>query len=332
MDIYDDSGIQTIKLFNNDFDCVRNEIRELFKYVTDSTSIIQHPIDDDSDIIENIRKILYRRLKNVECVDIDNTITFMKYNPDDNNNSKRTCSNWVPLTSNYMEYCLVIYLENPIYGGKIKVYQPTGNIKSDKDIMFAKTLDFKSKKVITGHKTIAILDISISYMRSMMTIQYNDEVGIDIHTDKNGKELCYCYVTIEDHYLVDVETIGVIVDRSGKCLLVNNHLGIVKDKLISNSFSDVCMDTIFGFSEARELFTLTNDDNRNIAWGTDKLDANIDIWTPTTEDDYKFLSKLVLYAKSQSDTVFDYYVLTGDTEPPTVFNFKVTRFYFNMLK
>ncbi|ABD97578.1 unknown [Taterapox virus] len=56
----------------------------------------------------------------------------------------------------------------------------------------------------------------------------------------------------------------------------------------------VCMDTIFDFSEARELFSLTNDDNRNIAWDTDKLDDDTDIWTPVTEDDYKFLSRLVL--------------------------------------
>ncbi|AEY73762.1 hypothetical protein VAC_DPP15_227 [Vaccinia virus] len=331
MDIYDDKGLQTIKLFNNEFDCIRNDIRELFKHVTDSDSI-QLSMEDNSDIIENIRKILYRRLKNVECVDIDSTITFMKYDPNDDN--KRTCSNWVPLTNNYMEYCLVIYLETPICGGKIKLYHPTGNIKSDKDIMFAKTLDFKSKKVLTGRKTIAVLDISVSYNRSMTTIHYNDDVDIDIHTDKNGKELCYCYITIDDHYLVDVETIGVIVNRSGKCLLVNNHLGIgiVKDKRISDSFGDVCMDTIFDFSEARELFSLTNDDNRNIAWDTDKLDDDTDIWTPVTENDYKFLSRLVLYAKSQSDTVFDYYVLTGDTEPPTVFIFKVTRFYFNMPK
>lgn len=40
----------------------------------------------------------------------------------------------------------------------------------------------------------------------MTTIHYND---VDIDTDKNGKELCYCYITIDDHYLVDVETIGV---------------------------------------------------------------------------------------------------------------------------
>lgn len=40
-------------------------------------------MEDNSDIIENIRKILYRQLKNVECVDIYNIITFMKYDPND---------------------------------------------------------------------------------------------------------------------------------------------------------------------------------------------------------------------------------------------------------
>ncbi len=48
----------------------------------------------------------------------------------------------------------------------------------------------------------------------MTTIHYNDVDIIYIYTDKNGKELCYCYITIDDHYLVDVETIGVIVNRS----------------------------------------------------------------------------------------------------------------------
>lgn len=89
------------------------------------------------------------------------------------------------------------------------------------------------------------------------------------------------------------------------------------------------MDHIFELPNTKELFTLCNDDGRNIAWDNDKLESGNNTWIPKTDDEYMFLSKLMNIAKF-NNTKFDYYVLVGDTDPCTVFTFKVTKYYINI--
>lgn len=57
------------------------------------------------------------------------------------------------------------------------------------------------------------------------------------------------------------------------------------------------MDHIFELPNTKELFTLRNDDGRNIAWDNDKLESGNNTWIPKTDDEYKFLSKLMNIAK-----------------------------------
>ncbi|AST09217.1 IL-1 receptor antagonist [Murmansk poxvirus] len=318
MDVYNNNTL-TIKIFDSDFDDVRNSLSILFNKVKGTLCI-----NDNSEILEKIVKILSTNLKNVDSIDIDTTITFIRYNVGYLNNIKANEDS----TSNCMRYFLIIYLEKPLNGGKIEIYQDLALINAGtNDLLISRTLDYKSRKVLQGRKVIALFNVTVKYKQLIHKILYNN-IYIDIDYNRDGKDLCYCLITVDDTYTVE-NNIGIIVNRSGKCLLVNKGDNIVRHTYISNNFSELCMNTILNFPEAKNIISLTNEDNKNIAWDTDKLEHSVDIWTPKNEEDYKFLSNLMMYTKSHS-TTFDYYFLNGDSDPPTLFTFKVIKYYFNI--
>ncbi|AST09419.1 IL-1 receptor antagonist [NY_014 poxvirus] len=318
MDVYNNNTL-TIKIFDNDFDDVRNILSILFNKVKGTLCI-----NDNTEILEKIVKILSTNLKNVDSIDVDTTITFIRYNVGNLNNIKANEDS----ISNCIKYFLIIYLEKPLNGGNIEIYQDLALINAGtNDLLISKTLDCKFRKILQGRKVIALFNVTVKYKHLIHKILYNN-IYIDIDTNKDGKDLCYCLMTVDDTYTVE-NNIGIIVNRSGKCLLVNKDNNIVRHKYISSNFSELCMNTILNFPEAKNLFSLTNEDNKNIAWDIDKLEHGIDMWTPKNEEDYTFLSNLMLYTKSNSNK-FDYYILNGDSDPPILFTFKVTKYYFNM--
>ncbi|AKJ93654.1 il-1 receptor antagonist [Raccoonpox virus] len=311
----------TVKIFNRgEFDDIRNDLVDLSKFIKWSTinSNISIYSTETIDISQSISEILYKKFKNVQNIEVSSGITFIKYNSLDTDNYE------LNLSDNDMEYYLVICLDKSTIKTTICPTSDTTVTSSD-DIMFSKTLDFRFSNLKRGYK-IVVCSISITYKPSICKIQYNGNY-IDISTDQEGNNLCYCNVSMYPHHLIDLETMGVLVDRSGRCLLVDEFYYRFRKNKIYDSFIDLCMDHIFELS-TDELFTMRNEDGKNIAWDTNKLDTNCKTWIPRSEDDYEFLYKL-MNLKSK-DHKFEYYVLVGDTDPCTIFTFKVTKYYLNI--
>ncbi|AOP31502.1 il-1 receptor antagonist [Skunkpox virus] len=313
-----------VKIFNRgEFDDIRSDLLDLLKFINWNTinSNISISSTETIDVSRSISEILYKQLKNVHNVEVSSGITFIKYNRFDTNDYE------VNISDNDMEYYLVICLDKSSTVKTIICPTSETTIISSEDIMFSKTLDFRFSNVKCGYK-IVVCSVSISYKPSMCRIKYNDSKYIDISADQEGNNLCYCSITMDSHHLIDLETIGVLVDRSGKCLVVDEFYYRFRKNKIYDSFIDLCMDHIFELPDMDELLTLRNEDGKNIAWDTNKLDNNCKTWIPSSDDDYNFLYKL-MNLKSK-DNKFEYYVLVGDTEPCTVLTFKVRKYYLNI--
>ncbi|AIE40988.1 C4L/C10L-like family protein [Monkeypox virus] len=313
--------MDTIKIFNHgEFDTIRNELVNLLKVVKWNTinSNVTVSSTDTIDISDCIREILYKQFKNVRNIEVSSDISFIKYNR----------FNDTTITDDNMGYYLVIYL-NRTKSLKTLIYPTLETvISSSDDIMFSKSLNFRFENTKREYKLV-MCSISLIYKPSICRIQYDNNKYIDISDSQEGNNLCYCVITMDPHHLIDLETMCVLVDKSGKCLLVNEFYIRFRKNHIYNSFVDICMDHIFELPNTKELFTLCNDDGRNIAWDNDKLESGNNTWIPKTDDEYMFLSKLMNIAKF-NNTKFDYYVLVGDTDPCTVFTFKVTKYYINI--
>ncbi|QEQ49366.1 IL-1 receptor antagonist [Orthopoxvirus akhmetapox] len=312
--------MDTIKIFNHgEFDVVRNELANLLKSVKWNTinSNITVSSTDTIDISGCISEILYTQFKDVENIEVRSDISFIKYN-------RYNCT----LTRDDAEYYLVIRLYQSKSVKTIIFPTPETVISSSDDIMFSKSLNFRFENVKRDYKLV-VCSVSLTYKPSICRIQYNDKC-IDISTRQEGNNLCYCVITMDPHHLIDLETMGVLVDRSGKCSIVNEFYTRFRKNHIYDSFADLCMGYIFELPDVEELFTLRNDDGRDIAWDDDNKLESCKTWIPKTDDDYEFLSKLINIAKFR-DTKFDYYVLVGDTDHCSVFTFKVTKYYLNLI-
>ncbi|AOP31713.1 il-1 receptor antagonist [Volepox virus] len=314
----------TVKIFNRgEFDNIRNDLLDVLKFIKWNTinSNISISSTNTVDASISISEILYKQLKNVQRVEVSSGITFIKYNRFDSDDYE------LKLSDNDMEYYLVICLDKLTTVKTIICPTSDTTVISSDDIMFSKTLDFRFSNLKRGYK-IVVCSVSITYKPSICRIKYNDSKYIDIGTDQEGNNLCYCSITMDPHHLIDLETICVLVDRSGKCLVVDEFYYRFRKNKIYDSFTDLCMDHIFELSDTDELFTIHNADGKNIAWDTNKLDNNCKTWIPSSDDDYNFLYKL-MNLKSK-DNKFEYYVLIGDTEPCTIFTFKVSKYYLNI--
>ncbi|AAQ93118.1 VACCL3_032 [Vaccinia virus] len=135
--------------------------------------------------------------------------------------------------------------------------------------MFSKSLNFRFENVKRDYKLV-MCSISLTYKPSICRIQYDNNKYLDISDSQECNNICYCVITMDPHHLIDLETICVLVDKSGKCLLVNEFYIRFRKNHIYNSFTDLCMDYIFELPNTKELFTLRNDDGRNIAWDNGK--------------------------------------------------------------
>ncbi|AFB76915.1 interleukin 1 receptor antagonist [Cotia virus SPAn232] len=322
--------MDSVKIFNRSkFDIIRNELRNISKVIkwNPINSNVSISSTETIDISRCISEVLYNQFKNVQNIEVSNSISFIKYSKYNNINE------YIPdrrIINNDLEYCLVICLDNST-SVKTKIYPSyETTITSSEDIMFSKNLNFKFENINHGYKVV-VCSVSITYKPSICRIQYGDRKYVDIGTDKKGNNLCFCVITMNPHHLIDLETVCVLVDRAGKCLIVNDFYIRFKKNSIYNTFTDLCMDYIFEIPESEELFTLHNEDGRNIAWDNDKLEKCYDTWVPKTDDDYDFLSKLMTVTTKYKNGKFDYYVLVGDTDPCTIFTFKVTKYYLNLM-
>ncbi|AEN03599.1 IL-1 receptor antagonist (N-term only) [Yokapox virus] len=159
MDVYNDNNLLTIKVFGNEFNNIIDKLNILFNNISGPLYI-----NDNSEILESIKNILFLKLKNVEYITIDTTIKFIRCNVGYLNN---IYSNNESNSYSSMKYFLILYLKKPLNGGKVEIYNDIGFINvGTNNVLISKSLDHKSKKVLQGCKFIAIFDINIVYKKS----------------------------------------------------------------------------------------------------------------------------------------------------------------------
>ncbi|AUI80569.1 hypothetical protein [White-tailed deer poxvirus] len=292
-------------------------------------------IIENNDIIEYIRHTLLNEFSNnkiIEKIIVDKHITFVKYDCGDYFDNH---TDFVQLRSqDCAEYHLILYVQKPKNGGKTKIFlNDDTSISTKENVLFDKTLVHKSTPVKEGIKIVALINVIIKYKIAddiLFTIPYLDRL-ITFHKSESNKDLCYCYIIINNH-LAEVDNFGIILDRSGRCLLVNLYSKVIKKRIVDESFDDMCMEVAFNYQDIKEYFYyLRNEDNKNIAWNT-LSKVNKDMWCPMNNNDYTFLEEIVKHVTDKIiNENINYYVLSGDCNSEIHYiNFKIVKCYFSI--
>lgn len=349
-------GIIKVKTFNDDyFNNVKKIIMDMIKYkniIWEESKVFDHEkgievintnerqckqyiIRGLNDIFKVIRKKLllsFEFPQKISDIILDNTITLIKYEKGDFFNTHRDFIHFK--SKNCYCYHLVLYLNNTSKGGNTNIHIKPNTIFSTKnDVLFDKTLNHSSDIITDGEKNIALINVVIKYNsnndETIFKLPYLSENNhINFYEDEGNRKFCYCLVTV-NNYSTEVDTFGLILNRSGKCVLVNKYDDIITEKLIFENFDDMCMEISFSYNDI--IFDyLKNEDGKNIAWKA--LNSSCDeIWYPKSKNDFDFLKDLVKYVNNNLKDKINYYVLTGNCNSEIHYiNFNVVRCYFSI--
>ncbi|ABQ43472.1 hypothetical protein [Tanapox virus] len=224
------------------------------------------------------------------------------------------------------EYTLVLHLSSQKNGGKTDVCVGDKTVISTADDFLLEKRSEQLSNVVQEGEKIAVA-VNVFLLRKEADVMFTlarFSKDVKFYEKEGDRNLCYALVEVNSPF-AEVESFGVITDRSGRCLLVNRYQKLVKKVMVEKTFVDMCTEISFdGF------YNLSNVEGKDMAWKELKA-VKEDLWVPSSEEDYKFLRELVDYVSSNLKTKVEYYVLsTCDDDETQYVSLNVIRCYFSI--
>ncbi|AUD40362.1 C4L/C10L family protein [Flamingopox virus FGPVKD09] len=220
----------------------------------------------DDDLLKKLHTLIYNELSTlVDSVTIDNTVTLIMYEEGDYFAKHRDFS--TIFSKNIICVHLLLYLEQPEIGGETVIYIDNNtSMKLKTDHLFDKTIEHESLIVESGRKCVALFDVFLEKKLSTSTnvigsIEYLGK-KINLYDRENDLQLCYCDMVIERMTEDEEYSLGMISDRSGRCIKSHHDGSIVRYCKEYGSFDDLC---IFNMDELDEVWM---SDKKHIMWST----------------------------------------------------------------
>ncbi|AEN03590.1 IL-1 receptor antagonist [Yokapox virus] len=232
-----ESKFEDSKVYDGEKEVNKSDVRQ-------SQQCIVRKGEDHDDIFSTIKSLLEKELvDNVLKIFVEDNFTFVKY---EEGGFFKKHTDFVKLRAeDCLEYHLILYLEKPTSGGETAIYVDDTKIITTNDVLFDKTLTHESLELKNGCKTVALFNVVIQYQQTdkiLFSVPYNG-TPVNFYNTEGDRELCYCVIEPK-HSIVAVCSLGVLLDRSGKCCILNTWAGVVDNHEIYDKFETLCMDEI----------------------------------------------------------------------------------------
>ncbi|AAF44599.1 C4L/C10L-like family protein [Fowlpox virus] len=227
--------------------------------------VFENSLNDD--LLKKLHALIYDELSTVvDSVTVENTVTLIMYEKGDYFARHRDFS--TVFSKNIICVHLLLYLEQPETGGETVIYIDNNtSVKLKTDHLFDKTIEHESITVESGRKCVALFDVLLEKKLSASTnvigsIEYLGK-KINLYDRENDLQLCYCDMVIERMTEDKEYSLGMISDRSGRCIKSHHNGSIVRyRKEEYGSFDALC---IYNMNEVDEIWT---GDKKHIIWST----------------------------------------------------------------